>query len=1096
MDRRRRPGIWRPLRRISGWSAALIATTVAGAGQLHAAEEGFRGQVTPLVKEFCLDCHAGKDSDANLDLERMLAGENLEASFKNWQKVVAMLERGKMPPEDASQPSESQRRELIRLVAGELKQAIASRAGDPGEVVLRRLTSAEYAYTIADLTGLALNLEKDFVNDGVGGEGFTNVGNAQFIEDATLERYLQAAKQIASHAVIGAGPLTFFRDGGKSGLELSAMHRIQEIYWKYGFRTAAGEGGVPYGLDRYPKALFAAWRYRHREALGVPSATFASLAAKEGLAPQFVEHVWSLVTASSPTYPSSEIAQGWQALPVPTSGAAELQQQVRTKCDELYQTLLEMQKRLAAAVGDEEEAAVLSEKSLIVAKTQKFTARLLWPPDTKIARIQLSVLAADPGRQTTPVVIWHNPRFRWRRFFRQREEPKPLASVVPAKSAAAFAFGQHPAGGAVEPQDFVTRGAASRSFDIEIPEGSRGAELTVEAELDLVHGDDGVIRCEIASAGQDAPLRAFSASLLADPQGAAFATWREGVLEFARLWPQVSHREPAPSDRDPIPEPFNNTYNMPERNFFHIKVKYHRDDQFLIEKMLDDEERQRLDEAWSDLLGSFEYHDIWLRFVADKFQLNLGDRKIGDLDERWIEGLPEPARGHVKTLHDNFVSIQRRWRNAEAGHVEDLLRLAERAWRRPLTSDETQRLRTFYRSLRDDSQLDHEQTLRAVLARVLVAPSFLYRAELPQQQAGRFPLTDWEVASRLSYFLWSSLPDEELARAAAAGELREVDQVARQARRMLADPKARRLASEFFGQWLGFYQFDRWRGVDAQRFPEFSDALKTSLHDEAVSFFEHIVRQDRPVNEMLFADYTFLNDDLAKHYGAPATVAARNLTRVENAGAFHRGGLLGLGAVLTATSAPLRTSPVKRGDWVLRRLLGTPVPPPPADAGSIAADDVLPDGPRTIRARLDAHRRNPACTNCHSRIDPLGFGLENFDALGRWRDEYRDGTPIEPTGVLSDGTEIKGVDGLKSYLHSQHDAFERTLCTKLLAYALGRAESLADQQTIEDLLGAIRTGEGRFSDLVVRVVASPQFRYHRGQTTSQATERAAVGKGE
>jgi hypothetical protein len=219
-------------------------------------------------------------------------------------------------------------------------------------------------------------------------------------------------------------------------------------------------------------------------------------------------------------------------------------------------------------------------------------------------------------------------------------------------------------------------------------------------------------------------------------------------------------------------------------------------------------------------------------------------------------------------------------------------------------------------------------------------------------------------------------------------------------------------------------------------------------------------------------------------------------SRVEGVNKHHRGGLLGLGAILTATSAPLRTSPVKRGDWVLRRVLGTAVPPPPADAGSIPADDVLPTGPRTVRERLDAHRQKAACTNCHSRIDPLGFALEQYDSIGRWRDRYRDGAEIDPSGTLLDGTKISGVDGLRSYLESQEEQFQRTLAVKLIGYALGRGETLGDQRLIEEMLAAAQKGEDGFSDFAVQVVSSKQFRYHRGNSSVVRSNAAGGGKGE
>jgi hypothetical protein len=702
-----------------------------------------------------------------------------------------------------------------------------------------------------------------------------------------------------------------------------------------------------------------------------------------------------------------------------------------------------------------------------------------------VVRLQFSVLPGVPGQDTVPVVIWRNPRIRFRRLTRRRDEPQPLAAVLSTEDAKAFAFGQHPTGASVGPQDFVTKGAATRSFDVEVAEGVRGAELLVEAQLDLANSQDCVVRCEISGGDKEKKLASISAALLANPQGEAFASWKVGVLEFARLLPQVSHREAAPADRDPIPPPFDNTYNMPERNFFHAKVKYHRDDQFLVEELLDDTARKELDQAWTDLLTSFEYHDILLRFVAEKYNVDLHGQTIANVDELSISQFPAEQREYVRNLRAQYASMQQALRSAETRHVDDVLTFAARAWRRPLTDDEKSRLRSFYAALRTDAQLSHTDATRTLLARTLVAPEFLYRLEKSTSQEPRVALSDWELATRLSYFLWSSLPDEELTRAAATGVLHEPQQLARQASRMLADPKARRLATEYFGQWLGFYQFDRHRGVDPQRFPEFTDKLKSALYDEAIAFFENIVRENRPVGEILFADYAFLDRDLAQHYGIQADVSAAAPTRIDGVNRFHRGGLTGLGAVLTVTSAPLRTSPVKRGDWVLRRVLGTPVPPPPADAGSIAADDVAATGPRTVRERLDAHRRDPACTNCHSRIDPLGFTLEHYDPIGRWREAYRDGATIDASGVFADGKTINGPDGLRQYLKSQEPQFHRTLCTKLLGYALGRGELLGDQPLLEEMTAGLATSEGRFSDLIKKIVTSPQFRYHRGQSDAQ-----------
>ncbi len=263
--------------------------------------------------KYCIDCHGQTHTEADLNLERMLSEpDSFAKNFKAWRTANRMLLQNRMPPNDAPQPTKSERDQLMAGIERRLAQASREHAEDPGEVLLRRLTSAEYEYTIRDLTQLDLKLRDRLAGDAVGGEGFTNQGQVQFLQDSTLEQYLQTAKAIASHAVIGAGPLAFYEVPGKTGMELSAITRIQNIYREHGFRTAAGEGGEAFGLDRYPKAFFAAWRYKHRAALGQKNATLKSLAEDEGFDARFVEHVWSVLTNDSPTFPTSEVVSRWQ----------------------------------------------------------------------------------------------------------------------------------------------------------------------------------------------------------------------------------------------------------------------------------------------------------------------------------------------------------------------------------------------------------------------------------------------------------------------------------------------------------------------------------------------------------------------------------------------------------------------------------------------------------------------------------------------------------------------------------------------------------------------------------------------------------------
>ncbi len=662
-----------------------------------------------------------------------------------------------------------------------------------------------------------------------------------------------------------------------------------------------------------------------------------------------------------------------------------------------------------------------------------------------------------------------------------------LRSVVSAETAEKLHFGTSPDGTAIGPDDFASE--LSTAFEVPVPAGYSGFELQFDAEVGRAR--DQVYRIVVTDredgSSRGIPVRA----LIGDPESAGARKFKAGVLELAALLPPNSQSEPTPADKDPIPEPFDITYNVPEHDEFDTRVKYVREDRFVYRNMLDDATRARLDHAWNDLYASFAYHDNYLDLIAKHYKADLKGKHIGDLDQATLNAMPAEARMYASGLKAEYDSVVKAQAAARPGHVEDCLKFASRAWRRPLTEKERQGLRSFYDQAMT-SENDHRKAIRAVLTRVLISPAFLYRVETPVDAAAVRPLSNWDIASRMSFFLWSSIPDEELRRAAAAGELVSGPKLQAQVKRMLADPKARRLSTEFFGQWLGFYHFDQFKGVDTSRYPEFTDEVKSAMYDEAVSFFEYVVRQDRPVREMVSANYTFLNQALAKFYGVKKDVRSKDATElVEGADGFQRGGLLRLGAILTATSAPLRTSPVKRGDWVLRRILGTPVPPPPADAGKLPADDKQFGG-LSVKERLEVHKRNATCANCHLRIDPLGFSLEHYDSTGRWREKYADGKPIDDSGALSDGKQIVGIPGLLAYLQSKDDQVRRTLAFKLVGYALGRTVQPSDEALIERMVQA--GGSATFSQLAAEIVTSKQFRNRLGRddAASAGVKTAAV----
>ncbi|TDI15042.1 MAG: DUF1592 domain-containing protein, partial [Acidobacteria bacterium] len=339
-----------------------------------------------------------------------------------------------------------------------------------------------------------------------------------------------------------------------------------------------------------------------------------------------------------------------------------------------------------------------------------------------------------------------------------------------------------------------------------------------------------------------------------------------------------------------------------------------------------------------------------------------------------------------------------------------------------------------------------------------------------------YPISDLELASRLSFFLWSSIPDDPLLDVAANGQLKDSVVLEKQVRRMLADSRSRALVSNFAGQWL-YLRNMATVAPDLGEFPEFDENLREALQRETELFFESMLREDHSVVDLLDADYTFLNERLARHYGIP-NVYGNHLRRVTLDNEQRRG-LLGKGSILTATSYANRTSPVLRGKWILENILGTPPPPPPADVPELK--EATRDGkPITMRQRMEEHRVNPACASCHARMDPLGFALENFDAIGRWR-ATEAGLPIDASGVLPDGTQFEGASGLREVLLSRRQDFVRTVTEKLLTYALGRGTEYYDAPAIRSIMREAAPSDYRWSSLIMGIVKSTPFQMRRSE---------------
>ena len=405
--------------------------------------------------------------------------------------------------------------------------------------------------------------------------------------------------------------------------------------------------------------------------------------------------------------------------------------------------------------------------------------------------------------------------------------------------------------------------------------------------------------------------------------------------------------------------------------------------------------------------------------------------------------------------------------------------LARRAYRRPVTDEDLERLLPFYEQGLTEGGF--ERGIQRALERLLVSPEFLFRIERDPEGIAAdtaYAISDLELASRLSFFLWSSVPDDELLDIAARGELRDPAMLNRQVMRMLLDPRSEALVNNFAEQWL-FLRDVEAKEPDPGYFPGFDENLRQAFRRETHLFIDSIMRENRSTLELLTADYTFVNERLAKHYGIPH-VYGSHFRRVPLSDT-PRSGLLGHGSILTLTSYANRTSPVLRGKWILENLMSAPPPPPPSDVPALEANTA--DGrPRSMREAMEQHRANPACASCHAQMDPLGFALENFDAIGQWRTRGESNATIDASGELPDGTRFEGPAGLRSALLRSPEQFVATVTDKLLMYALGRGIEYFDAPTVRAIVRDAATDDYRFSSLVLGIVNSPPFQMRKSES--------------
>ena len=639
-------------------------------------------------------------------------------------------------------------------------------------------------------------------------------------------------------------------------------------------------------------------------------------------------------------------------------------------------------------------------------------------------------------------------------------------------------FGKHPNGSALPAANLCVR--APSLIEVRLPADLvEGCEFVATATLHRETGAEGSVQMQVLTTK---PASASGLAAGAAKELGGKSTWSDGERPVGSDTPilvtdgsAARKRTEAALDQfcQLFPAALCYTKIVPVDEVVTLTLYYREDDQ-LRRLLLDDAQTAELERLWAEL--RFVSHEP-LKMV-EAFE-QLWQFATQDADPSAFTPMREPIKQRAAVFRTELVA-------AEPKQLEAVVNFAAQAWRRSLTRGEQDALRTLYRKFRAQ-ELSHDAAIRMTLARVFVAPAFLYKFEQPAAGKAQSPVNDTELATRLSYFLWSSAPDAELASLAAAGKLRNPEVLAAQTRRMLKDVRVRRLAIEFGAQWLHTRDLDKLDEKSERHFPTFA-SVRGALNEEPIRFFTDLFQRDVSVLALLDADYTFVNATLAKHYGL--TPDSRLLTsdstwlRVDGVRAQGRGGVLGFGATLAKQSGASRTSPILRGNWLSETLLGERLPRPPK--GVPVLPEEAPAG-LTERVLTEKHSGDPKCAGCHARIDPFGFALERYDAIGRLRTKDAAGLAIDTRTRTADGVALDGLDGLRNYLlTTRREAFERQFCRKLLGYALGRGVQLSDQPLIDEMVKQLAANERRVGTAVELVVRSRQFRELRGRDQAAA----------
>ncbi|MBI1918750.1 MAG: DUF1592 domain-containing protein [Planctomycetes bacterium] len=1043
--------------------------------------EEYTGQTRPLLQQFCLKCHSAAKRKGDLDLERFATLAEVRRGTRAWLKIVEMLDSGEMPPKNAKQLAPEQRKQLRGWAERYLRAEALADAGDPGPVVLRRLNNAEYTFTIRDLTGVALNPAREFPTDSAAGEGFTNTGNALVMSPALLAKYLAAGKEIARLAVLLPDGFRFSPHTTRRDWTDEALAKIRAFYREFVDSADLGVGSAVGNINvhsdtrlgqagRLPLEKYFAATLAERNALTTGSKTITAVARERGLNARYLGILWSSLSGQAPSLLLDDLRSRWRR--AKPQDAAALAAEVAT-----------WQKGLwtfgpVGLIGRQGGPSRWMEpvNPLVTQQDIRFTIPS-GGDGGKNKEVVLSLVATDAGDgNEQDFVVWKKPRLvaKGRPDLLLRDV-KEVGDLGPAL------FGRHPNGKAIDAASLCVR--APSVITIRLPAHlAAGRDLVTTAVLDKETGREGSVQVDVVAGtpARRSGLLPSEVTVKFSQVTQVFSDQREvsysrPILIGGKSTARQRFESAFEEYRRVFPAALCYTQIVPVDEVLTI-TQFYREDDHLARLMLDEAQKARLNRLWDEL--HYVSQSALLRVTALELLLEVmvGNGRADRSQYKALEPLRKPINERARAFKKELL-------DTEPKQVDALVDFAALAYRRPLTGAEANELRGLYRQLRN-KKFPHDEAFRLTLARVFVASPFLYRLENAPVGTATAAVSDWELASRLSYFLWSSQPDKELRDLAAKGTLHKPEVLAKQAQRMLADARVRRLATEFACHCLHIHDFDSLTEKSEKHFPEFA-VLRGDMYEESILFFTDLFQRDASLLSLLNADHTFVNERLARFYGIKG-VEGTAWRRVEGMRQHGRGGILGLSATLAKQSGASRTSPILRGNWVSEVLLGERLPRPPKDVPQLPVDETATDG-LTVRQLVARHTSDARCASCHQKIDPFGFALEGFDALGRRRDRDLAGRPIDTKTKLPDGSELDGLPGLRAYLlEKRRAAFLRQFCRKLLGYAIGRGLQLSDEPLLTEMQERLAKNDYRFSVAVDRIVQSRQFREIRGRGAQRA----------